>query len=34
LRERTYDMISDTQLRDVRADISYDPRDLVAQYGW
>jgi len=27
-------MISHTELRDIWADISHDPCDLVAQYGW
>jgi len=27
-------VISDTELRDVRADISHDPYNLVAQYSW
>jgi len=27
-------MISDTELRDIWADLSDDPCDLVAQYGW
>ena len=30
--ERTYDVISDTELRDVRTDCSHDPRDLVTKH--
>src|SRR4029077_11227669 len=32
LRERTHDVIADTQLRDVGADCRHDPCDLVTKY--
>jgi hypothetical protein len=33
LRERAYDVISDTDLRDVGTDCGYDPCDLVTEAG-
>ncbi|HWW87422.1 MAG TPA: hypothetical protein VNZ26_27680, partial [Vicinamibacterales bacterium] len=33
LRERAYDVISDTDLRDVGSGCGYDPRDLVTEHG-
>ena len=32
LRERTYDVISDTDLRNAGTDCGYDPRDLMAEH--
>jgi hypothetical protein len=34
LRQRPYDVISDTELRDIRTDCCNDPRYLVTQHGW
>ena len=32
LRERAYDVISDTDLRDIGTDCGHDPRDLVTKH--
>ncbi len=34
LRERTNNVISDTEMRDIRTDCCHDPRDFVTQYRW
>jgi hypothetical protein len=34
LRQRPYDVISDTDLRDIGTDCGHDPRDLVTKHRW